>query len=126
MMQLLRYARVILVYLDWIGILSILGIFGVIVWSKSIWVSMVVFLTALILLWIMFEESSKRYSKKSRISAGKPLGYPLMDCSLGLGLILCFNSIPSAYTPLIICTIVTLILDFLLWIVNHLIDVLEE
>ena len=58
MVQLLRYARVILVYLDWIGILSRLGIFGVIVWSKSVWVSLVVFLTALIVLWIMFEESS--------------------------------------------------------------------
>lgn len=126
MIRLLRFVRVILVYMDWIGILGILGIFGVIVWNKSMWVSLGVFLTALLLLWIMFEESSKRYSKKNRISAGKPLGYPLMDCSLGLGLILYFNSIPTAYAPLIICVIATLLVDFLLWIVNHIIDTLEK
>lgn len=125
MERMLRFIRILLVYLDWIGLIGTMITFGIIGWSKSIWISLCIFLAAMIMLWIMIEESSKRYSKNRRISAGKPLGYPLIDCSLALGLILYYSWFPAQYKFLILCVITTLIVDFLLWMINHIIDTLE-
>lgn len=109
--------RKILAYLDWMTLISFIIVFGIYLVPKTMIGGIITIISAIGLLLIMFEESSKSYSQKKRISFGNPLGNPLVDIAIG---IFAFHNLEQTgnFYYLFLLGIIMVGIDFLLWIVK--------
>jgi hypothetical protein len=66
---------------------------------------------------MMIHYSSKKYSPERRVSAGTPLGHPLVDCGLAVFAFAAWAE-AGVWTPLMAVGAVMVGIDFLLWAVK--------
>ncbi|MDE5882451.1 MAG: hypothetical protein K2H60_12040 [Muribaculaceae bacterium] len=111
--------RKILAYLDWLSLIAFIVVFGICLIPKTMVGAIITFIVALAVLLIMFEESSKTYSPKRRVSYGKPLGNPLIDIALG---VFAFQGLmeETTYRTLFLAGLIMVGIDLLLWGVNFI------
>lgn len=111
--------RKIFAYLDWLSLIGFIVVFGIYLIPKTMIGGVVTIVCAIGLLLIMFEESSKTYSPNRRISAGKPLGNPLVDIGLGIFAYLNLDT-TNNLNNLFIAGLVMVGIDFILWVINSI------
>lgn len=116
--------KTILAYLEWVGLIAIVSTIGVLFWSISIAASIIIIAISVFLVCYLIVHSSKKYSAQSRISSGKPLGWPLIDLTLCLGLCygLATEEVAPQLLPFYVLSAFTTGVDFMLWVVNRFTD----
>jgi hypothetical protein len=114
--------RKVLSYLNWISLIAFTATFGIMLYPKNWWGGIIVLVVALFITYVMIEQSSPTYSQANRISGGKPLGNPLVDLGLLFFAIMAYYE-ASEWHPLIIVGVVSVVIDFLLWLVNVIINI---
>lgn len=114
----LATVKSILSYLNWLALIAFIIIFGLYLIPKLLIVSVLVFLFALGMLLIMLKETSRKYSPENRVSAGKPLGNPLVDISCG---VYAYYSISSStdLRLLYIVGIIMVCIDLSVWAIGN-------
>jgi hypothetical protein len=114
--------RKVLSYLNWISLIGFTATFGVMLYPKNWWGGIIVFVMALFITFVMIEHSSPTYSPENRVSGGKPLGNPLVDLGLLYFAIMAYYE-ASGWHTLITVGVISVFIDFLLWVVNVIINI---
>lgn len=67
---------------EWVALIGFIVVFGSLIWRISVVGAILAFLLAVAMIGFMFVRSSLKFSPQNRISAGKPLGEPLVDTAI--------------------------------------------
>lgn len=111
--------RKVLAYLDWIMLVLFIVVFGIYLIPKTMIGGIAAIICGGAMLLIMFEESSKSYSPQRRISAGNPLGNPLVDIALFVYGLQEFTEAPEIHW-LYLTGLLMVGVDLILWTVKQI------
>lgn len=109
-----------LAYLDWVALIGFIVVFGSLIWRISVVGAILAFLLAVAMIGFMFVRSSLKFSPQNRISAGKPLGEPLVDTAILLYSYVAILDEGPQWNPLFVAGLCMVIIDLALWFVGQL------